>query len=237
MDQMQRIISKHQHTDGLIALFPQHQMSGNISYDFGPSQGHGTLSNVGSRYDSHSVSKGHYMNASKYDWKVSSYNDIYSVALKDAFNGDTGAVFVFMKTDVSWTLDGVTHYAIMLKADADNQIWIAKSSTNNRMDFVYESDGDAKTMLEVGFTTMDWFCCAMMWDRTLGVDKVRVWVDGVDTAGGVGLGTWAGDLAADFCVIGASENDGSDCWAGGLGLVSIYNKPLSDEQMYWLSTP
>ena len=77
---MQRIISKHQHTDGLIALFPQHQMSGNISYDFGPNQGHGTHSSVAQRYNDHSISPGHFMNATGYSWKVSSYTDIHSTA-------------------------------------------------------------------------------------------------------------------------------------------------------------
>jgi len=235
MDQMQRIISKHQHTDGLIALFPQHQMSGNVSYDFGPNQGHGTLSNVASRYDSHSVSKGHYMNASKYDWKVSSYNDIYSVDLRDAFNGDAGAVFVFMKTDVAWGFGG-TNYAIKLGADDDNFIEILKHADAGRMSFVYESDGETKNMNILGMATMGWFCGAIMWDRLVD-DKVRVWLDGVDTTGAITLGTWAGDLAATLCVIGADENDGGNCWAGGLGITAIYNQVLSDEQMAWLSKP
>ena len=80
MNRMQRIIAKHQHTDGLIALFPQHQMSGNISYDFGPNQGHGTHSSVAQRYNEHSISPGHFMNGTGYSWKVSSYTDIHSTA-------------------------------------------------------------------------------------------------------------------------------------------------------------
>ena len=91
MEFMQRIISKHQHTDGLIALFPQHQMSGDISYDFGPNQGHGTHSNVSSRYSDHSVTRGHYMNASGYDAKLTPYTDIYSAGLANPnliLNGD-----------------------------------------------------------------------------------------------------------------------------------------------------
>ena len=78
MNYMQRIIAKHQHTDGLIALFPQHQMSGDISYDFGPNQGHGTHSSVAQRYNNHSISPGHFMNGTGYSNKVDSYTDIHS---------------------------------------------------------------------------------------------------------------------------------------------------------------
>jgi len=236
MDQMQRIISKHQHTDGLIALFPQHQMSGDISYDFGPNQEHGTLTNVSSRYSSHSAPKGHYMNASGYDAKLSPRNDIYSVALKDAFDPEAGAVFVYMKTDAAWA-EGIDRYAFELGADAaENRIEIWKSLTHGRMYFRYESSNNTKTMFIDGMTTLDWFCIGMMWDRLVD-NKVRVWLDGVDTVGGVTLAAWVGDLAATLCVIGASANDGSDPWSGGLGITAIYNQVLSDEQMAWLSKP
>lgn len=236
MNRMQRIISKHQHTDGLIALFPQHQMSGNISYDFGPNQEHGTLSNVVSRYGSHSVTPGHYMNASGYDAKIGSvYNDIYSTALRDAFDGDAGAVISFVKTDASWT-ELTNRYIIALEADNSNKVQIWRSSTANRLYYRYESDGDSKVQAIDGMTTMDWFCVGMMWDRLVN-DEVRMFLDGVDTAGGVGLGTWAGNLSAAKTVIGASENDGSDPWDGGIGITAIYNTIKTDDEMYYLSKP
>ncbi len=229
---MQRIISKHQHTDGLIALFPQHQMSGNISYDFGPKQNHGILSNVTSRYPG---AKGHFLNASGYDAKSSPYNNIYSAGLVADFNGDAGAVIAYIKTDAAWA-ELINRYIFILRADANNQIWIRKSSTSGRMDFSYESDGDNKAMLINGFTTLDWFCVGIMWDRLVN-DEVRIFLDGVDTSGGVGLGTWAGNLAATTTVIGASEDDGSDPWDGGLGVTAIYNTIKSNAEMLYLSKP
>ena len=390
MYQMQRIISKHQHTDGLIALYPQHQMSGDISYDFGPSQEHGTLSNVSSRYSDHSVTRGHYMNASKYDAKLSSYNDIYSATLANPnlllngdfetagagdpdfwaswnefiaggapladegaivntgaraakftytgfglsainqvitvvagkkyrlrfaargdgtvggryqiydisnvgnivaltvtgvtaavytrvdveftapvgctsirvyfygptavgscyvdtaevkkvtnldFNPDAGAAFVFMKTDAAWA-EGINRYAIKLAADANNQISIYKTVAADTVYVRYESNNNSKLMDFDGltWTTMGWSCVGVMWDRLVN-NKVRVWLDGVDTDGGVDLKPWFGDLAANLTVIGASANDGSDPWDGGLGIVALYNQVLSDEQMAWLSKP
>ena len=387
MNQMQRIIAKHQHTDGLIALFPQHQMSGNISYDFGPNQGHGTLSNVASRYSDHSVSPGHFMNASGYDGKLSSYNDIHSatfandgllsngsfetagagapdffanwtevagdgaiadevvetvgvghaakltagatintvisqsvvvvpgttyrlrfftegdgalagryqiydatngadivaatstgvvgaayaavvveftaptgcisatiyfwcpgtnggIAYFDAaevrpaglgFNPDSGAIIAFIKTDATWA-ELIDRYVINLTADAQNQIQIWKSSTAGRFYFRHEAGGDSKLMAVNGMTTLDWFCVGMMWDLHTN-DEVRIFMDGVDTDGGVGLGGWEGNLDSNLTVIGASENDGSDCWDGGIGITAVYNTIKSDAEMLYLSKP
>ena len=387
MNQMQRIIAKHQHTDGLIALFPQHQMSGNISYDFGPNQGHGTLSNVSSRYSSHSVTRGHYMNASGYDGKLSSYNDIHSatfandgllsnggfetagagdpdffanwtetagdgviaaevvetlgvgtsakltagatintviaesvvvvpgtkyrlrffsegdgtyagryqiydatnaadivaitttgitgtdyvavaveftapadcisvtvylwcpgtnggIAYFDAvevrpaglgFNPDSGAIIAFIKTDAAWA-ELINRYVINLEADNSNKIQIWKSSTAGLFYFRHSAGGDSKLMSVDAMTTMDWFCVGLMWDLHVN-DEVRIFMDGVDTDGGVGLGGWVGNLDSDLTVIGAQENDGSDCWDGGIGIVAVYNTIKTDAEMLYLSKP
>ena len=80
-DNVQRIISKHQHADGLIGLWPNNQMLEDVSYDFGPNQGHGTHYDVTNRYRMGQSSLGHYMNASGYHWKTSSYTDILSADL------------------------------------------------------------------------------------------------------------------------------------------------------------
>ena len=232
---MQRIIAKHQHTDGLIALFPQHQMSGDISYDFGPNQGHGTLSNVSSRYSDHSVTRGHYMNASGYDGKLSSYNDIYTATLVADFDPEAGAIIAYIKTDAAWA-ELIDRYVIRLAADANNQIQIWKSSTAGKMYFAYESAGNNKLVAFEDLTTMDWFSVGMMWDKLVN-DEVRMFLNGVDTDGGVDLDDWTGALTAATTVIGASENDGSDCWDGGLGIVAIYNTIKSDAEMLYLSKP
>jgi len=80
VDTMQRIISKHQHSDGLIGLWPQNQMLGTVSYDFGPNQGHGTHVNVTNRFRMER-SNGHYCNMSGYNSKAASYTDIHSAGL------------------------------------------------------------------------------------------------------------------------------------------------------------
>ena len=80
MDTMQRIISKHQHSDGLIGLWPNHQMLGTVSYDFSKYQRHGTHVAVSNRYRMER-SNGHYCNMSGYNSKAASYTDIHSAGL------------------------------------------------------------------------------------------------------------------------------------------------------------
>jgi len=178
------------------------------------------------------------MNASGYDVKVASYNNIYSAALKNAFDGDAGALFIWMKTDHAWADVLFERYAIRLQADIDNRIEIFRPAAASALYVRYESDGDSKLMDFSGkvWTTLDWFCVGVMWDRLVN-DEVTVWLDGVQADTGVGLGTWAGDLAATTTVIGASENDGSDCWEGGLGITAIYNEIKTDAEMLYLSKP
>ena len=80
MDTMQRIISKHQHSDGLIGLWTNHQMLEDVSYDFSKYQRHGTHYGVTNRFRM-ARSNGHYMNMSGYNSKAASYTDIHSAGL------------------------------------------------------------------------------------------------------------------------------------------------------------
>ena len=234
MNRMQRIIAKHQHTDGLIALFPQHQMSGNISYDFGPNQGHGTLSNVSSRYSDHTVSKGHFMNASGYDWKVLSYNNILTPALIANFDPDAGAAVIFCKTDAAWD-EGVNHYALSLIDDDGNELFMRKDTVDGRLYYRHDF-GSSKSMNVDGMTTAGWFCMAMMWDRLVN-NEVRIYLDGDYVERGINLGATGGaDLVT--AVIGALDTTPAfDSWKGGLGICAIYNTIKSDDEMYYLSKP
>ena len=77
MDTMQRIISKNQHSDGLIGLWPQNQMLETVSYDFSKYQRHGTHVNATNRYRM-ARSYGHYMNMTGYNLKSGSYTEICS---------------------------------------------------------------------------------------------------------------------------------------------------------------
>ena len=233
MNQMQRIIAKHQHTDGLIALFPQHQMGGNISYDFGPNQGHGTLSNVPSRYSDHSVSPGHFMNASGYDPKLSSNNNILTASLIAAFDGDSGAAFVFCKLDAGWE-EGQNRYLLHLKTDANNLIFFRKDTVNDQLYFRHRSGGTGLSLTINPVTTTGWFCMAMGWDRLV-EDEVKIYLDGVYDSTGVNPPAWVGDLT--LAVIGAETTEPAGVWDGGIGIVAIYNQVLSDEQVLYLSKP
>ena len=228
---MQRIISKHQHTDGLIALFPQHQMSGNISYDFGPNQGHGVLSNVASRYSDHSVSPGHFMNASGYDPKSSSYNNILTAALIAAFDGNTFSIVVFCKTDAAWG-EGIERWALRLQTDDGDEIEFSKQVAADT--FMVRYDPSSGHNVQLTITTMDWFCVGLTVDNPV-TDRAEIYVDGIDVDSLVTFPAWSGTL--DLALIGAETAEPVGVWDGGIGLVAIYDTFLSADQMLYLSKP
>lgn len=231
MDKMQRIISKHQHTDGLIALFPQHQMSGNISYDFGPNQGHGTLSSVGSRYSDHSVSPGHFMNASNYDPKSSSYNDILTAALIAAFDGNTGSIVLFCKTEAAWG-EGVERWALYLRSDDGDEIEFSKQVAADT--FMVRYDPSSGHPVNLTVTTMDWFSVGIAFDNPV-EDEAWIYLNGVRDTRIVTFPAWSGVLDAAF--IGAQSAVPAGGWDGGIGIVAIYDECLSEAEMLYLSKP
>jgi len=231
MNRMQRIISKHQHTDGLIALFPQHQMSGNVSYDFGPNQGHGTLSNVSSRYSDHSVSKGHFMNASGYDPKSSSYNNILTAKLIAAFDENQGSIVVFCKTDAAWA-EGNKRYVLILETDSGHTIELYKTVAAGGFKVRYNPGSGHSTDLAPG--TADWFSAGLVWDNPV-TDEAYVYENGVLDSTFVTLPAFTGTL--NKAVIGAGSTVPADVWEGGIGLVAIYDEPKSEAEMLYLSKP
>jgi len=235
MDTMQRIISKHQHSDGLIGLWPQNQMLGKVSYDFGPNQGHGTHSvDVANRYRM-ACSKGHYMNASGYDPKAQtgSYTNILTAALVANFNGDAGAAFVFCKTDAAWA-ELANRYALYLETDVNNLIFMRKDAEAGRLYYRHKAAGTGLSMGIDDMTTMDWFCMAMMWDQ-VGAE-VRIFLDGVYDSRGINPDPWEGGNLTS-AVIGAETIVPADVWDGGIGLVALYNQIKTDDEMLKLSTP
>jgi len=229
---VQRIISKHQHADGLIGLWPNNQMLGTVSYDFGPNQGHGTHSDVTNRHRMNR-SNGHYMNASGYDPKASSYTDILTAGLIANFDGDAGAAFVFCMTDAAWG-EGINRYGLYLKADDDNLIFLRKDTVAGRLYLRHRAGGVGKSMNIDGMTTANLYCMAMMWDRLVN-DEVRVFLDGAFVERGITLSAWAEDLT--LAVIGASTLEPADVWNGGIGIVALYNQIKTDDEMLKLSTP
>ncbi len=231
MNQMQRIISKHQHTDGLIALFPQHQMSGNISYDFGPNQGHGVLSNVASRHDDHTVSPGHFMNASGYDPKSSSYNNILTPELIAAFDGNTLSIVVFCKTDAAWG-EGIERWALRLQTDDGDEIEFSKQVAADKFMVRYDPSSGHNVQLDI--TTMDWFCVGLTVDNPV-TDRAEIYVNGIDVDSLVTFVPWSGTL--DLAIIGAETAEPAGVWDGGIGIVAIYDTFLSADEMLYLSKP
>ena len=232
---MQRIISKHQHTDGLIALFPQHQMSGDISYDFGPYQGHGTLHNCLSRHDDHTVSKGHFMNATGYSYKASSYNNILTPELIASFDGNCGSAIVFCKTSV-WG-NFMEQWALRLESSDGHEIEFSKRVNPGDFRIRYDPGSGHSQIVYPG--TNDWFSVGMSWNNEAAdddpADECLIYLNGVREDRLVTFPLWTGDL--ELAIIGAETAEPAGTWDGSLGIVALYNVVLTEAQMLYLSKP
>jgi len=230
-DNIQRILSKHQHADGLIGLWPNNQMLETVSYDFGPNQGHGTHYDVANRYRM-DRSRGHYMNASGYNWKSASYTDILTAPLIANFDADAGAAFVFCKTDAAWG-ELANRYALYLEDGDGDNIFMRKDTVNGRLYYRHDVGGRSLSMAVDGMTTTGWFCMAMMWDRLVNAE-VRIYLDGVYDSRGINPGVSGG---ADLVVAQIGRETIWDSWYGGLGINALYNQTKTDDEMLKLSTP
>jgi len=232
---MQRIISKHQHSDGLIGLWPQNQMLGTVSYDFSKDQGHGTHEGATNRYRM-SRSKGHYMNATGYDPKAQAgaYTNILTPALIANFDGDAGAVFAFCKLDASWA-EGINRYVWSLEDADGNTQFMRKDTVDGKLYYRHDFGGTSLSMDIADNDTTDWFCMAMMWDRLVNAE-CRIYLDGVYATRGINPGATGGaDLVT--AVIGAETTEPVGGWDGGVGIVALYNQIKTDDEMLKLSTP
>lgn len=210
----------------LIAYWPQNEASG-ITAD----NAEGTVARDGT-YTSVALGQlgiGDGNTCPLYDGAASILN-IYSASLRDAFNGDEGTLAVWARVSGAgvWT-DGTTRYVVNLRVDANNYIYIIRSSVNNTLLYRYMAGGtleaNAITLSDTG-----WIHLAMTWSAA--ADEVKYYLNGspegaTDTA----LGTWAGNLSSSNTVIGAANTVPQNVWDGYIAHTKLWTKPLTGAQI------
>jgi hypothetical protein len=164
------------------------------------------------------------------------YVNIYSAALNSGFDGTAGSINLWAKVSASgdWT-DGTARYMVKISVDANNQVYIRKSSTSNQIEFGYIAGGTSKTVAKTSVSTTGWFVVGITWDKA--ADQVKAYFDGVQVgATQTSLGTWSGSLSSSGCAVGASDSSGSDPWQGYIGHVAVWDLALSEMQSLWMAT-
>ncbi len=158
--------------------------------------------------------------------------NIYSSGMNSAFNGSEGSASFWLKPSSSgiWT-DSTARYPLYLYADANNNIYVAKLTTNNTLQFYYSAGGTVKTVntTVLGGTTA-WSHVILTWSKS--ADQMKVFINGqqIGTTQ-TGLGTWAGSLDTTHNTIGATNTAGSNPWSGSIDEVKLYNFALTQDQV------
>jgi hypothetical protein len=167
----------------------------------------------------------------------SSAVDMYSAALANTFNGAEGTFAAWVKVaSAAWT-DGLNHFAIELRVDADNYVEIAKRTTNNQIRWVHRAGATQKTVSDYAVTSTGWIHLAMTWSYT--ANQMRCYLGGLqDGATQVGLGVWAGVLAANTTCLAAGHIVApSTPWLGQIGLARLSNIALPPPVIWQMANP
>lgn len=151
-----------------------------------------------------------------------------AASLDTLFDPTKGSLAYWVRVRASsvWT-DGVSRIPVEFGVDANNRIFNAKSSVNNRFDWSYIAGGTSELSIVTSFNPTTWFHIVITWDKT--ADQVKAYLNGSqNNVTLTTLGTWSGTLATGFTAIGNfSSAGGPNFWDGYIKHVAVYNKVLS----------
>lgn len=157
---------------------------------------------------------------------TTSYTNVYSTSLRDAFSAAAGTVMVWAKASGAgvWT-DGIERRIINLSVNSSNRVYITKNTASNSLTLLYAAGGTAKSRT-LTISSIEWNCFVITWDKA--ADEVKAYLNGVQQGATLtALGTWAGVLASTTTVIGASATTPTLLWSGSEAHVTLGNRALT----------
>lgn len=171
---------------------------------------------------------GHGTSAYSFDGTNDTVN-VNSSDFNSIFNPNMGTIVAWAKVSDSsvWT-DGVFRYITYFGADGNNRILIQKASSNNALRVYYIAGGNSKQM-DTTYSSTGWFQIALSWDKTS--DQLKMYLNGVQTGGTTGLGSFSGNLASTTTTIGAANTTGNNSWSGLINDVKLYGRALTTEEI------
>lgn len=168
---------------------------------------------------------------------ATSYNNVFSTSLAAAFNNQEGTIIIWFKASAAgvWS-DGVNRRLCRFAVDANNQVYINKSSSVNTLDIIYQAGGTAKGVSSSGLGASTAFNqIAITWSKS--ADQVKCYLNGVQIGSTTtGLGVWVGTLAATTTLIGAFVTTPSNVTNGFLAHAAVFNRPLSAAEVLSAAT-
>lgn len=162
--------------------------------------------------------------------------NVFTAGLQGAFNGAEGTIAGWFKVSAAgdWT-DGSNHWIMRLLADASNLLYIAKTTVNGRLEYVYTAGGTQEQIRQGSTSATGWCHVALTWSKS--ADEVKAYFNGAQTqATSTTLGVFAGSLNSSSCVVGASDATGGFPWKGQLAHWAVWTSPLSGATIANLAT-
>ena len=156
------------------------------------------------------------------------------LSLDAAFDGAEGAIVVFAKvlSSTIWT-DGLNHYIFRIGVDGNNDIFVNKSSTNNRV-ILRRTAGAVNRIVNLdAISNTDWIMLGLEWSQA--GDFVKAYYNGVQTGSTLtSIGTWAGGALANRRV--GTSSASANGWDGYIAEVAIFSAPIGAVAMAALAT-
>lgn len=162
--------------------------------------------------------------------------NIQSTALANLFNGREGSFFTRIKANTgAWGTASIRHF-FRLTADANNRMWLRKSSPVNQLE-IYYTAGGVLSFQTINITpTTGWDLVGFTWSKTSGASgEVRAYLNGAQIGSTMtGLGLWAG--APVSAGIGGSPGESGYQWDGWLSMSLLLNKAATPTEVNMLYT-
>ena len=154
------------------------------------------------------------------------FNNYYSVDLNADLDPDEITMLIWFKVSGVgvWT-DGVFRYIFRFRTDTDNRHWLAKSSVNNTLQWHHSAGGITNVINIGGHSETDWVHLAFT--VSLSNNEAKYYEDGVQVGiTETGIGTWVGDLASTFAIIGANNTAGANSFDGNIAHAALLKTAL-----------
>jgi len=166
---------------------------------------------------------------------ATSYGNIYGAGLANAFTGGGFTLACWAKVSGAgvWT-DATLRRIVYLAVDVNNRVYFERSTTDNRINYVFAGGGITDSVALTSFSPTAWFHLAITVSAS--DNAIKALINGAQTgATQTGVGVWAGLLAATSTLIGAASTTPANVYSGTIAHAAIWNTPLSRVQISYLA--
>ncbi|MFU8772230.1 MAG: hypothetical protein ACNA8H_07405 [Anaerolineales bacterium] len=162
---------------------------------------------------------------------TSDYVNIYSVALRDAFDGDEGSMMIWGRAANAgvWT-DGALRRMMALYTDTTNRTWITKSSVNNTSEIYHHTNGVTSINRQVIDNPIEWVNYLITFSLA-GGESIAYYNGIQQGAAGVLVNAWVGLLSISNCLIGAGTLTPAFPYHGWLAHGAYWDRVLTPTEV------